>query len=486
MRSRSLPDRACLAPAAFAAFVAASSCASSGAAQTIVEKTAASCRPITGVAFAGFTPAGRIAPAEVRKALEKDYPIVPEWSVDDKPLTNGELIAKIARAGLNPGAIPAASTNRATLFGTGRSVADWMGLPYEQGKPYTVNYDANGLSIRRRDGGAATTADLEPVLAHIFLGKDSGFDFYCKSATGAPEAPAVPPRQLIGKGTWTVAKGAEDLGKGGSDDQKAGELGFTDDKAGKATTYATDVTAGFAFPFLRGGEPNAFRRWSLAQANLIPFVAYKRQGGKDTADDSYVNTLSAGIAHNGYLVLRTGDPKAQPADIRTFSTFYSISVRQETDDKFESDASFVQLSLQPLLPLPGNTIPAIGSGDDPTEVSFVWTAKAVADYSYVDDPWEKKALIKTSKYARLGVDLDATLIVRPPFKYGDWKMKASAAYARREDIRKGSGGDADLATVKLTFEPTKTYSFALGYERGKDLTSLAKDRRIKLTIELKH
>lgn len=451
-------------------------------AATTLEAIAAACHPVKEPAVNGFKPAGAIAASDLKDALDNEYAIAWDWSVGDAPRTNGGLIQAIALVGRNPGSAPR-TKNLKSFRGIGLSVAQWMGVggALPGGGLQTADYDQGGLKIVRKDGRAATPADLEAVLAAIYLGTPSEFGFYCKtpSPTLPEPTPGVTPP---GKPTLTIAKSADDLGKGGLDDQKAGEIGFTDDKASHKATYATDITAGVAIPIFRGGKTDAYHPVRLANANLIPFVAYTRQGGKDTADDSYVNNLSLGLAANGYLVLRS-DP-AKPGS-RTFTTFYSLNLRHETDDKLKSDAFFTQLSLQPSLPLPGNTAPVYGSSDVPFQVGFVWTVKGVADYSYVDDPWQKKALQKTSKYARLGLDLDGGLILRPDFGLGEWKTKLSGGYQFREDLRRGSGGDAHLWTAKISVEPTKGYSFGIGYEDGKELESLAKDRKVKFTVELK-
>lgn len=415
-----------------------------------------------------------IAAADLKKVFEKQFPINYVWKAASPPPTDESILNAIVEAGLRPGG-QATAPNGESYAQIGMLVLDWMGLrtnrvlPIEQG----------GLAITDKSGRTLSSDDLKPVLTAIYLGRNS--DRYAFACTKGTEPEQEPPEGTIEipRPSITIAKAPSQLGKGGADDQEAGEIGVIDDRVKDSTSFATNIAVGLAIPIFRHKKLDEFRPFQVAQANIIPFIAYNRQGARDPSDDSYVNNLSFGLTHNGYFVWRGGEPGRS----KTFSAYYALTGKYETDDGFRSDAFLAEALLQPLLPLPGNTTPYYLVKDTPLEFGFMWTLAGVADYSHVSDPWKKQSLLDTKEYTRLGTNVAGALILRPGWNQGDWTIKLEAGRSDRFALT--SQGKAHLFTSKLSFSPADNYSISLGYQDGQELDSLAKIKQWKMTIDLK-
>jgi hypothetical protein len=414
---------------------------------------------------------GRISASDLRKALSSAYPIVWDWTKDKSPST-GSILASIERAGRDHD-IPDDDVNHTSFDRLGRYAIGW-----------TTPGDAAALTlvqVLRANGSPARPEDLDGMLKTIFAGQDSdNFIFECKASSvpnddaplNKPDAHVLkaPPVKLV------IARSDDQLGKTASD-KKAGEFGLIDDRVKKSTSYATTIAAGLSIPILRPTQRDVVKPVQLVEANLTPFISYDRQGAKDATDASYVNNLSFGIATSGYL-------RISPDHGTPNSTYYSLSAKYETDDHFHSSAWFVQALIQPQIPIPLNTAPryvATGAGVD---VGLVWTVAGAADHSSVTDPWKKQALLKTKHFDRLGTESMAALLLRSSDIDEEWSARLEFDHSDRWRLS-DEGGTAHLLGTKLTFAPTSSYSFSLGYQQGHELDSLASVKQWKMTIDLK-
>ena len=416
---------------------------------------------------------GVIGASDLRKALVKAFPIVWDWT-GDAPPSNAAMVLLIQNAGLSPGDTPA-GPNRASFQKVGGVVRGWT-MP---GSGYDLPIDQGGVRVERRSGGPVVADDLQRLLRAIFLNEDaSQFVFVCANPTPTPP-PAEPGVLKVPPPRVTIAKAPDQLGKGGAD-QKPGEIGLIDDRKAGTTKFATNIAVGVAIPIFRPTRADPNKQVSIGDASIIPFVSYVRQGSSDPSEKSYVNNLSFGLATNGFIDF-SGSPER---GTQSTSIYYSLSGRYETDDKFHSDAWFLDAHLQPILPVPGNTAPYFPVSSKSLELGFMWSFAGALDHSSVSDPWLKQGLIGTPHFTRLGTDVTGALILRPAWGYGQWSFRLEATHYDRWDLDR-FGGSAHLFSSKFSFAPTDSYSFSLGYDRGRVLDSLEQIHQWKLTIDLK-
>lgn len=449
-----------------AAFVIASpaEAAEEGATAKLVSAIAAGCKD------------NLIAPAALRTALSKSYTI-DFWSAPDR---NG-VIAQIQQAAISPGPL-SDDPNADSYSRIGLTVRGWL-----TDDPLWLSLSKGGVKIERANGAAPGDQDLGPVLQLIFATdgpNPAGYRFVCKSPGPGPRGSTEVAVDKTPKPTLTIAKEAGQLGKLNADDQKAGEISFTDDRIKKNLTFATTIAVGLRIPISKptSDKPSS-QGTSITRANLIPFVSYDRQGGSDPSDDSYVNNLAFGLQTNGYLHINSG------AGRNLFQAYYALNARYETDDGLRSSAWIGEIEFEPLFGLPGNATPYF-LNEGQTAFGFSWSTMGVFDHASVTDPWKKKALVDLKQYTRLGGDLTGALILRRwKGRYdmsGDyvWSVALSSTFSKRWDL--GSrDGDARLWSSKLSFSPSKNYSFSLGYDQGRNLESLALKKQWKVTIDLK-
>jgi hypothetical protein len=450
-------------------------------AQTLVDAIASGCHPAPDGS-------GTIAPADLGAALWKANPINPMTTL--KP---DEIIA--AFIGYATGERQYSNKpNENSYQQIGQIVEGWR-----TNDPRQIPMKLGGIEITQANGQPVAVGDRDRLFRAIFLDTDNpkGFRFVCgkpRPVKAAAVSPPVPPAgQMPGhapimlsvpsKLDFTIAKEAGQLGKLKADEQKAGEISFTDDRVKKSLTYATDIAVGLRIP-INGTSTDKGTKSSLTDANVIPFVSYDRQGGKDPTDKSYVNNLSFGVQTNGNL--HFNDKNGQSI----FSAYYAVSGRYETDDGLHSSAWFGEIDFEPIVNLPGNGNIYQLAGGGAQYLYFDWSATGVFDHSSVTDPWKKQALVDTSHYTRLGGNLSGGLMFRRWKSYFDnsgdfaWSIDLTSTLSERWNLG-AAKGSAHLWSSKLSFSPSKYYSVSIGYDRGYELDSLAQKRQWKITLDLK-
>jgi hypothetical protein len=461
--------RACLAGVAASAVAVLAAGPALAADKTLPELIAGSCR-----ANAAGSSQGHIEAADLRKALTKIYPIVWTWDPQAPP-SNEAIISGILLGGQSPGNVPE-SDNRKTFIAVGQLFDDWAGVAGAAVLPEAEG----GVTVLRRDGRPVMKDDVRRAVRAVYLGAEpNSFTFRCGKPT-KPEPDAPDGEIAAPKSSVVIAKSADQFGKSG-DEKEKGELGLTADRHAHETLFGTNIAVGLAFPIFGGRKKDEFRGAEVVQGNVTPFIAFDRQGGDDPTDKTYVNNLSFGLSTDGYLALRTGSASVQS---HTFTTYYSLVGRYETDDRFKSAAYIAELHLQPILPLAGNSSAYYFASGPKLEFGGLWSIAGVADHAEVDDPWKKQKLLDTKEYTRLGYDATIKAILRPAYGQGDWSVQWQNDLSVRRD-QTDNHGSARLFSSKLTFAPAKNYGFSLGYQEGRVLDSLEKIRQIKITIDLK-
>lgn len=442
-------------------------------------KTATLVKAIVDGCRVGPDGVGTVTSADLRTGLSKAFPI-DAWSAPDRE----QLFREIREAGVNPGPLTK-DLNADSVSRIGLIIHGWL-----TDDPQWLSMASGGVKIVAANNQALTDNDFIDVLRAIFIGDSAnrrGFKFVCKTsvrvdrqAVNLKEDNSGAPATAL-----TIAKDAGQLGKLKADDQKAGEISFSDDHVKHNLTFATTIAAGLRIPLggdvtAKSSKPGA----SVTSASIIPFILYDRQGGNDPTDKSYVNNLSLGVQTNGYLQFddRNGH--------NTFQAYYAVISRYETDDGLHSSAWFGEVQLEPLFSIPGDATPYFIAGDTLTGFGFSWSTTGVLDHSSVTNPWKKQALLDTNHFTRLGGDINGVLILRRwKGEYdtsGDyaWSVELSSTLSERWKLGPGKG-TAHLWSSKLSFSPAKNYSFSLGYDRGRDLDSLAKKKLWKVTLDLK-
>src|SRR5260221_6542304 len=407
---------------------------------------------------AGSDGVGTVASTDLRAGLSKAYPI-DAWSAPDRE----QLFRAIKDAGVNPGPL-SKDPNADSISRIGLAVHGWL-----TDDPQWLNMASGGVKITTTNNQPLTDNDFIDVLHAIFIGDGSnprGFKFVCKTSVTI-NRDTVTLKDENGNAraaTITIAKDAGQLGKLKADDQKAGEISFSDDRLKHNLTFATTIAAGLRIPLGGNGtaqssQPGA----SVTSASIIPFISYDRQGGSDPTDKSYVNNWSLGVQSNGYLQFNGRNGR------NTFQAYYAVIGRYETDDGLHSSALFGEIEVEPLLNIPGDATPYFIAGNSLTGFGFKWSATGVFDHSSVTNPWKKQALLGAKHFTRLGGDINGALVLRRwKGEYdssGDyaWSVELSSTLSERWNLGPGNGG-AHLWSSKLSFSPAKNYSFSVGYD----------------------
>lgn len=261
----------------------------------------------------------------------------------------------------------------------------------------------------------------------------------------AEDKPGSRTDTFFGPPAFVIAKSEDDAGK---DFDKRGfaTAGYSSDKVANKTALDLDIFLGFTDPFRR-------RDSSLS---LQPFAAYQRHSAKKVDD------LSFGLAALSYP-MAGGQVRLKGA--------------WETDHRFDSSVWRADL---------GWTTPLLDFCETYSVETFYATCEltAVGDYADIAHAGKKADLAKLSSFTRIGGDLQLEFGVA----VGDAGFVTfTGKYSGRHDVS-GHEGDAELGTLSLGFAPSKTgpYKVSIDYTHGRDLTSLAKQRTVVLSVGFRH
>jgi len=437
-------------------------------ADTLSEALRSACRPGAVPADLHLSPQshyGRIAAADVADALEAAYPgradLLMGRPVDPRDTrTNPAWLADQAYASVeNP------SDAQAALAATGRFITEWM-------EDETIT---SGLPLR--GGGVRIVAPgRKPaeVLLQVMTGDDKGLTLVCRYPSPSPQEPGpdrLRLRLVKTPGDLDTPKRKHD-GAPFPDTYSFAEFAYADDRQTRTQAWGVAATAALEWPeFLPGGE-GGYLHWTPRL-----YLAYERKGESDPAVDGYVNNLTLGGRVTGDLGLSTD-----------WFGYYSLSAMVESDDHLKSEAYAAEVRIDPPLPPMPYHRYMQKLHDGPRLRAFAqWDVDLVADWRQIDDPGRKTALKDAAEYVRLGYDAGFRVRIGPSAPREDWGIALAVAYSVR-DGQTGDGGDAQLFTSSLAFEPSaeSRVTFGLSYERGENLTSFESSELWKLFFGVRY
>jgi hypothetical protein len=417
------------------------------------------CRPAPpgmSIQAAGPGDHGLVEIGKIRTPLLKVFAFDAEFVLD-------ETAASLADKAIKQ-TVPAEKVN-GKLFRLGRLATQWTRpgtstamLPLERG----------GLRILDRTG--APTDAAAAALQEILAGKGDDFIFVCRGPI--PEIAEAEDDGASPTASFVLSKTAPDLAESKLSKKAFGEFTFSDDRDARAQAYGIAFAAGVksrTIPVIDEGP------WRL-NSDYTLYGEIERSGSNDPTADNYVNNLNFGAQVSGRFRIPKGP---------TWFGYYALSLQGETDDDFAARAYRAQLMLDPPIPLIGRRTPARVFGWLGGEVDGGWSLKGVADWVQVDDPGEKKKLVDQAEYVRLGYDVGLKFRIVP--EEAEWRLVWSTLYKVR-DGRTEDGGDAQMFTSGVMFEPSDTshHSFGLSYERGENLQSFEKSEIWKLNLGLRY
>lgn len=421
--------------------------------ETLAPALAKDCRP-------GAGGEGVIAAGKVRGALLNPKVVTlnlePEWA------DAGSLGVRIA--GRTYTSDDDTGPNADAYFRLRGVIDSWVS-PASPTAAAFLPFADGGLAVRRSGGGAVGDREGRLVLAAILQGDDTDYVFVCKPP---PQTEEKPPEGKSSRWTpeWALAKTPDDLGSPPTK-KKYAEFTYLDDDAKNKQSYTVDATLGLTwkeFTFLDEGRRNA-GPGLLIRGQVSAFAQVQRVGG----DADETNNLNFGAQLGGFL---------QPRGRVTRSHYYSLTGRYLTDDDFDSRAWSVVARVTPDLSWPpGNHKPVIWANG---AVRFSWNVSAVADWIAVDEAGQKIKWLTKPEYGRIGYDLDGELRWRP-WSDSPGALSWTVNYALRDGLTE-DGGDAQLLTSAILFEPTPNYAFGVVYQRGENLDSFEFSDQWKLTL----